>query len=371
MQEMKISLLESENYELSNKSNDNDPKNVLLDQNLKRFEVERRQFELEKLKFLEEKRELDRLRLQRFERYKRELEAKRLGIRPNYDIDNPNEYMLARKVVIDYRMNDELLKQGQGQAQDSGSESEPEITIVENIQKNQTEDPETMAIENSENPQINLDEAKEHLTTKQEDDNAIKKSSDGLDELINQSQQNGKELLNGLEKSNDQKAAIATDVDDGAKMDTVKMETIEFDEKNPMKLFPFIRLLLRECRQIWWQHKQLHLVEWQNLKNDFKKCISEWLLFMMFCGMGGVMFRYTEGNYELLNKTGVKRVKRNFIDELWLSSHNLRYLMYLNPKRNSMLHILAPSHNHSIIFPLLFFAEHRHILYALTYTYNT
>lgn len=305
MQEMKISMLERERYMLSNKTNDDDDeKNELLEQNLRRFEEERRQFEREKLKFLEDKRELDRLRLQRFERYKREIEAKRVGLKPNYDIDNPFDYMVARKVIIDYKMNDKLLASGQ----DSGdSESEPDITVVENLPKSS---PEAESTEKTE----------EAATMPSESLNESIKSTD--ESALTKVHLNGKDLLNGLEKPADQKAS--TDVDDGLKANEMTLEKVEFDVNNPMKFLPFVKLLLRETRQMWSIHRRLHVKEWRCIRSEINKCLSELVLLMMFCGMGGVAFRYIEGSYEMLNKSSVKRVKRDFIDQLWLSSHNLR-----------------------------------------------
>lgn len=297
MQEMKISMLERENYELSNKTHDNDEKNVVLDTNLKRFEEERRQFEREKLKFLEDKRELDRIRLQRFERYKRELEAKRLGLRPNYDIDN-QDYMVARKVVIDCKMNEKFSASGQ----DSGSESEPDITVVENVPKA--------------SPEVEVECDAKVITP---EDNAIKEAEKSAT-VGNHLSEKQLELPNGTENSSDQKVTT----DDGLKADEIKLEKVEFDEENPMKLWPFTKIVLRETRQIWSIHLRLHPTEWRCIKTEISKCLSELLMLMIFCGMGGMLFRYLEGNYEMANKAGVKRVKRDFIDQLWLSSHNLR-----------------------------------------------
>jgi hypothetical protein len=303
MQEMKISMLERENYTISNKTGDNDEKNGLLEQNLRRFEEERRQFEREKLKFLEDKRELDRLRLQRFERYKRELEAKRIGLKPNYDIDNPYDYMVARKVVIDYKAT--------ASGQDSGSESETEITVVENLPKTP---PET--------------EAESDAKVIVSEENAIKTpnndATNNVDNLASPSTNghlNGKELPNGTEKSTE---LNSTPLDGLKSVEIIKLEKVEFDETNPMRLWPFIKLLLREARQVWSIHRRLHPDEWRCVKNEIKKCLSELLLLMICCGMGGLVFQYIEGNYEMVNKAGVKRVKRDFIDQLWLSSHNLR-----------------------------------------------
>lgn len=313
MQEMKISMLDKENYELSNKSDDdNSPRNLLLEQNLKRFEEERKQFEIERLKFLEEKRELDRLRLQRFERYKRELEARRLGIRPNYDIDNPNDYMVARKLVIDYKEN---LQHQQQQQQSGSDESEPEeVTVVENVPKKQDAE-ETKVNENESNV---TDGIVNDSADREKQDNAIIDHENNSNiECTNLKHVNGKELLNGTEKSTTPSS------------DELRLEKIEFDDANPMRLWPFIKLLLRESHQIWTFHIRRYEKEWQYLKRDFLKCMSELLALMIFCGMGGIVFRYIEGNFEMLNKTGVKRVKRDFIDQLWLSSHNLRYKEYI------------------------------------------
>lgn len=304
MQEMKISMLERENYTLSNKTKDNDEKNVMLESNLKRFEEERRQFEMEKLKFLEEKRELDRLRLQRFERYKREIEAKRIGLKPNYDIDNPYDYMVARKLVIDYKMNEKLLAN-----QDSGSESDPDITVVENLPKQPSSDTEV------------TDESKVKTTDEKASNDTVKSSGADDNLASSKSHLNGKELVNGSEKPSDPKTE--TDAD-GLKSDEIKLEKVEFDDKNPMKLWAFVKILLRETRQVWSIHKRLYLSDWRRIKSEINRCLSELMMLMLFCGMGGLVFRYIEGNYEMMNKTGVKRVKRDFIDHLWLSSHNLR-----------------------------------------------
>jgi len=303
MQEMKISLLERENYQLSNKAEDVDEeKNELLEHNLKRFEEERKQFEMEKLKFLEDKRELDRLRLQRFERYKRELEAKRLGIRPNYDIDNPNDYAVARRVVNN-------LIASTPPTQDSGSESEPDVTVVENLP------PQLAAPEVEFTPPA--------ATATQLHDNGITPDN-GLLLLPNVTTcdenrlgSNKDSQPNGTEKADDAVAATLS-------ADEMKLEKVEFDEANPMRFWPFCRLLMRETRQTWRIHRRLHPREMQHIMRDVNKCLSEFILLMMFCGLGGVVFRYIEGNFELANKTGVKRVKRDFIDQLWLSSHNLR-----------------------------------------------
>ncbi|KAL0131230.1 hypothetical protein PUN28_002649 [Cardiocondyla obscurior] len=54
------------------------------------------------------------------------------------------------------------------------------------------------------------------------------------------------------------------------------------------------------------------------------RCIAELLLVIIYCGLGGFVFRFVEGAFETFYKCGVKRVKRDFLDTLWNYSHNLR-----------------------------------------------
>lgn len=77
-------------------------------------------------------------------------------------------------------------------------------------------------------------------------------------------------------------------------------------------------------RQEW----NIFLTENENqvrkIRLKWNKCASELLLLMIYCGLGGLMFRSIEGAFESFYKCGVKRVKRDFIESLWSSSHNLR-----------------------------------------------
>ncbi|KAL1491845.1 hypothetical protein ABEB36_012380 [Hypothenemus hampei] len=71
-------------------------------------------------------------------------------------------------------------------------------------------------------------------------------------------------------------------------------------------------------------HKRQFQRQYARLKATFRRCCCEIFLIMLFCGLGGLMFKFTEGSFENYYKCGVKRVKRDFIDMLWLKSHNLR-----------------------------------------------
>lgn len=64
--------------------------------------------------------------------------------------------------------------------------------------------------------------------------------------------------------------------------------------------------------------------ELEKIRELRNKCCNQLIVILIFCGLGGVIFRYTEGAFENFYKCGVKRVKRDFIDTLWQGSHNLK-----------------------------------------------
>ena len=54
------------------------------------------------------------------------------------------------------------------------------------------------------------------------------------------------------------------------------------------------------------------------------RCFAELIVIIIYCGLGAFMFRFTEGAFETFYKCGVKRVKRDFLDSLWINSHKYR-----------------------------------------------
>ncbi|XP_050304646.1 uncharacterized protein LOC126742127 isoform X1 [Anthonomus grandis grandis] len=81
---------------------------------------------------------------------------------------------------------------------------------------------------------------------------------------------------------------------------------------------------LKELYQNFRTHKRQYHKDYTWIKRKLRKCLCELFLIMIFCGLGGVMFRFVEGSFETFYKCGVKRVKRDFVDLLWVKSHNLR-----------------------------------------------
>ncbi|XP_075238563.1 uncharacterized protein LOC142334445 isoform X1 [Lycorma delicatula] len=77
-------------------------------------------------------------------------------------------------------------------------------------------------------------------------------------------------------------------------------------------------------RQEWNAFLEEHADDLKKIKLLRNYCASSFIILMIYCGLGGIMFRFIEGAFESFYKCGVKRVKRDFVDSLWTSSHNLR-----------------------------------------------
>lgn len=76
--------------------------------------------------------------------------------------------------------------------------------------------------------------------------------------------------------------------------------------------------------------------EHKRIRKLWNKCMCELFLIMVLCGIGGMIFKFTEGSFENFYKCGVKRVKRDFIDLLWTKSHNLREEDWKSLARNRL-----------------------------------
>ncbi|GJQ85029.1 hypothetical protein Trydic_g3690 [Trypoxylus dichotomus] len=76
--------------------------------------------------------------------------------------------------------------------------------------------------------------------------------------------------------------------------------------------------------------------EYNRIQTLKRKCFCELVILMVICGLGGVIFKFVEGAFENFYKCGVKRVKRDFIDLLWIKSHNLREEDWKSLARNRL-----------------------------------
>lgn len=77
-------------------------------------------------------------------------------------------------------------------------------------------------------------------------------------------------------------------------------------------------------RDIWDELIADYPSEYKELQVMRNKCIAHFLALILFCGFGGLVFRYTEGYLENIYKCEIRKVKRDFIDVLWSQSHNMR-----------------------------------------------
>ncbi|XP_059050465.1 uncharacterized protein LOC131845418 [Achroia grisella] len=76
--------------------------------------------------------------------------------------------------------------------------------------------------------------------------------------------------------------------------------------------------------QNWQQFKQEHSAECKKIRLLRNRCISDLILLIIMCGLGGMMFRALEGSFENAYKCGTRGVKRDFIESLWRGSHYMR-----------------------------------------------
>lgn len=96
---------------------------------------------------------------------------------------------------------------------------------------------------------------------------------------------------------------------------------IRVDDGGPISAW---RIAFVESPLVWHQVMELNQREWERTMRLRNRCIANFLLLIIFFGFGGLMFRFVEGAFENFYKCGVRRVKRDFVDHLWSSSHDLR-----------------------------------------------
>lgn len=98
----------------------------------------------------------------------------------------------------------------------------------------------------------------------------------------------------------------------------LKMAKTEKNEKTDQEKSK--RWLVSEIYHEWKDHVSEHKEYYKSCKNLKNRCLTDLIMLLIFCGFGGLIFRFTEGAFETFYKCGVKRVKRDFIDNLWKHS---------------------------------------------------
>lgn len=74
----------------------------------------------------------------------------------------------------------------------------------------------------------------------------------------------------------------------------------------------------------WYQFKLENKSHYDAIKLLNNRCICDLLLLIFFSGLGGMMFRSLEGQFENAFKCSTRNVKRDFIESLWRGSHHMR-----------------------------------------------
>lgn len=108
---------------------------------------------------------------------------------------------------------------------------------------------------------------------------------------------------------NDQKLVVAA-----------KPEQHQFPDSHQYHHLRFLFWFIDE----WQNYKLEHSAEVDELLHLRNVCLSHIILLILLIGFGGLLFRYTEGTAENVYKCEVRKVKRDFIEQLWTRSHNMR-----------------------------------------------
>jgi len=100
----------------------------------------------------------------------------------------------------------------------------------------------------------------------------------------------------------------------------------------------------RETRQEWHKFLSEHGEQWDRITAQRNRCCGSLVVLFIYCGLGGLVFRFTEGAFEAFYKCGVKRVKRDFVDSLWLGSHHLLEDEWKSQARKKLMELEAQLH---------------------------
>lgn len=329
----------------SNSSDPTDTRGLQLEMNLRKFEEDRQRFELEKLRFVQQKRELDRMRLARFDKYKQEiatkeptkgltpfsLHVKDSGVRP----DSPMPKKTSKSKERRYKMK----KYTDYVSSTADSSDCDDSDHRRKIRSRKT----------SKSPRRRPSKSPRRPVSKTPDI-TIECPDESFDINKNSIQEFGKALQVRRRTSVQRKSETETKTSNGVSNETsltqpkTNGELADTNSKTKELLTPifvdahsqkpdlpktgvksYVIPFWYEAKVIWRQLKAAHPQEVRQIWMQFRRCICMLMVMLIMCGLGGIAFRYLEGNWENMYKCGTKRVRRNFIDDLWKYSQNLRF----------------------------------------------
>ncbi|XP_044755580.1 uncharacterized protein LOC123314378 isoform X1 [Coccinella septempunctata] len=124
---------------------------------------------------------------------------------------------------------------------------------------------------------------------------------------------------------------------DPATKDIICTKTLIKGHVGLRELFLVLKIFkIVEIRREYKKFKEEMRVEMDRIKVLRNRCFNELFVVILFCGIGGFIFKFTEGAFENFYKCGVKRVKRDFIDLLWVRSHSMREDEWKSLARNRL-----------------------------------
>jgi hypothetical protein len=352
-----------------------------LELNMKRFDEERRKFEMEKLRFLEEKRQLDKIRLLRFEKYRQgafaehpappkvePIKAERarpdnLVVQKPTPEASPSQATTKRVSSLKDRKRRSRNRREEDESSPIESSSE-EVERVRHRARNILQPREQKAKIVERLPDMNVAPAPQEpekpaksLVVEVSEEKPEKVEEKVGEKVVDDEAKEEKpaeEPKPEAEKTKDtEKPATETEPQpsflsrifgmfkrpqkpeepkpEETKAEEVKpTEEVQPDVKNPeveekLTKMKILKMLLREVRDNWAPFKAQHQVAVLEIRQSARKCFVDMILLCIMCGIGGMVFKGLEGNYENSYKCGVRKVKRDFIDQLWMSSHNMRW----------------------------------------------
>lgn len=295
---------------VNDSSTETDSQMSKLEMNLKRFEEERRRFAVEKEKFANEKRQMEQVRFQRlieFERkrndsiQKRERERLAVEAAAIALAEIERQRMVLRNRRSKSKSRDHSMTRSRDTYGDD-YESSTESTI--SSRANDFDDVDSTICGMNGQPIFGngtvFDEIEQFNEPITETAANVELKQSWLSRL-----------LFGKRKS------IAVKV-----IEKKSYRHLIVDDGGPISLK---RILTIEAPLVWQQLIEDYPDDWTKMIRLRDRCISNFVILSIYFGFGGLMFRCIEGAFENFYKCGVRRVKRDFVDHLWTTSHDMRF----------------------------------------------
>lgn len=338
--------------ESTNKTDSGNAKELTkLERNLRRFEEERRRFELEKKKFDKEKRDLELARYKRFEEVERKRTQRKIEeLKQQTDV-HEKLYSILRVIEDSKNHLPSILKSEHkshtnNQGYSAGNSTDGQTSLVNDFSQRDDslefpdESPDvcddyesSTALSSSSREGDFDDEDYSSLTL-------IKKNVHNKPSEITQQCTPAQSVVikNGTATNAPTEILVVSKPSFlgmlfGRKPKTVIKPVTPIQERLPSTgPVTFRRFFFVETRLVWRKLLADHPDEWDATMRMRNKCIADLIILTMFCGFGGMIFRFVEGAFENFYKCGVRRVKRDFVDHLWHTSHNLRLCLFMRVK---------------------------------------